>query len=89
MVSRGRTEAPERRHALPEDLTADFPQLTAWVRDAIRAGHVSEPWDDGMYPQYAWLRADGIVWMARAVNAQQGTYKGWAAAPGEAPSWLP
>ncbi len=73
----------------PKDPTGDNDLLTGWVREAIAAGFVTEPWEEGMYPQYAWLRVAGTVWMARAVNAQQGTYKGWQAAPGEAPEWLP
>lgn len=73
----------------PKELTGDNALLTGWVRQAIAAGYVTEPWDDGMYPRYAWLRVDGVVWMARVVNAQQGTYKGWQAASAEVPGWLP
>lgn len=72
----------------PRNVNFDHAQLTQWVRTAIAAGNVTEPWEQGMYPRYAWLRVGDAVWMARAVNAQQGTYKGWQATAGEVPAWL-
>lgn len=72
----------------PKELTGDFGLLTRWVREAIAAGDVGGEWDPGMYPRYAWRRVDGVVWMGRVVNPQQGTDKGGAARPGEPPRWL-
>ncbi len=60
-------------------------ELTAQLRDCLRAGKVGAPWE-GDFPRYVWGRIDGQVYEARLVNKMQGTYKGY---PLEDDEWPP
>ena len=62
-------------------------EITAWLRKALRAGHVGAPWE-GSFPRYAWYEAAGTVYEARLVNRQLGTYKGYPLLPSERPAGL-
>lgn len=66
---------------------ADARELTGWLREAIRRGHVGELWE-GDFPRNAWCRHDGVVYEARLVNQEQGQYKGYPLQPGEEPGGL-
>jgi hypothetical protein len=67
----------------------DAAELTTWLRDAITNGYVGGLWPEGQFPRYVWYRKDGIAYQARAVNAEQGTYKGWHIPAEEEPEGLP
>jgi uncharacterized protein involved in copper resistance len=64
-------------------------ELTAWLQEAIADGYVGGVWDEGTFPRYVWCRKNGQAYQGRAVNAEQGTYKGWPIAPDEEPEGLP
>jgi hypothetical protein len=68
---------------------SDAAELTSWLREAIRSGHVGGVWEEGQFPRYAWCRRGGIAYQARCVNPDQGTYKGWQIGPDEEPEELP
>lgn len=55
---------------------ADPSILTGWLRAAITAGDVGEPWE-GDFPRYVWFRQGDIVYEGRLVNQELGQYKGW------------
>ena len=66
----------------------DQAQLTGWLQDAIRAGHVSQDPAEVGFPRYVWAFQDGIWFEGRLVNATQGTYKGYPLHPDERPQVL-
>lgn len=68
---------------------ADAAELTSWLREAITNGYVGGVWAEGMFPRYVWCRKDEQAYQAMAVNAEQGTYKGWQIPPEEEPEGLP
>ena len=51
-------------------------ELTRWLREAVRQGHVGTPWEEG-YPRYVWHKKDDVVYEARLVNRGKGEYKGY------------
>jgi hypothetical protein len=55
---------------------ADQTELTAWLRQAMRAGNVGAPWE-GRYPRYVWYRHGDVVYEGRLVNRELGQYKGY------------
>jgi len=55
-----------------------------WLRQAIREGHIGEPWEGG-FPRYVWHRVEGICYEARLSNEGLGEYKGWPLGEGECP----
>jgi len=57
-------------------VSSDFRRLTAWLRNAIRNGHVGAPWE-GEFPRYAWYRHGQTVYEARLLNRVSGEYKGY------------
>ena len=66
-------------------------EITNWLADAVRAGHVGAPWETGevnTYPRYVWTRRDGVCYEARLTNAGLGQYKGYPLNADEAPEWL-
>jgi hypothetical protein len=66
---------------------ANTEELTRWLRAAIAAGHVGEPWL-GDFPRYAWRKIDGVQYEAMLVNREQGWYKGYPLSPDEWPEGL-
>jgi hypothetical protein len=68
---------------------SDPAELTEWLREAIRNGYVGGVWEEGQFPRYVWCRKGEVVYQARAVNAELGTYKGWQIGPDEVPEDLP
>jgi hypothetical protein len=50
--------------------------MTAWLKEAIRSGNVSGPWENG-FPRYVWTRKANSVFIARLTNQGLGHYKGW------------
>jgi hypothetical protein len=50
--------------------------VTTWLRDAVEAGRIGEPWE-GDFPRYVWAEVDGMHYEGRLVNREQGTYKGY------------
>lgn len=61
-----------------------FEAPTAALREAIRSARTSE--FIGHFPKYVWGRLDGVLYEARIVNAEQGTYKAY---PLDGPEELP
>lgn len=51
-------------------------EMTAWLKEAIRSGNVSGPWENG-FPRYVWTRKANSVFIARLTNQGLGHYKGW------------
>ena len=72
--------------ACPRDL--DFDDVVEWLRNAVRARHVSADLN-GDFPRYAWARVEGRVYEARLSNSGLGAYKGYPIYDHEAPDWLP
>ncbi len=70
---------------------SDLDSVIGWLRSAIRAGSVGEPWEGG-FPRYVWPREGGregdTVFEARLVNRGDGSYKGYPLAPDEWPEHL-
>jgi hypothetical protein len=64
-----------------------LPDLTRWLRAAIRKGNVGAPWE-GDFPRYAWHRQGDAYFEARLVNREKGEYKGYPLADGERPDGL-
>lgn len=62
-------------------------QLTEWLREAIRQGHLGAPWE-GDFPRYAWYRHHETVYEARLVNRGNGEYKGYPLTRAEWPDGL-
>jgi hypothetical protein len=62
-------------------------ELTRWLRNAIRAGVVSEFAENG-FPRYVWHRDGQTVFEARLVNSGSGEYKGYALNKDEWPAGL-
>ncbi len=61
--------------------------VTNWLRSAIRRGHTGAPWE-GDFPRYVWHREDSVVFEARLVNREQGSYKGYPLNEDEWPSGI-
>lgn len=66
----------------------DAEELTSWLREAIRRGQVNHYSVESGFPKYVWVYRDATWFEARLVNAEQGTYKGYPLANGEAPKGL-
>jgi hypothetical protein len=66
----------------------DFDMVLDWLRNAVRARHVSADFD-GEFPRYVWTRVEGRVYEARLSNSDLGAYKGFPIQDHEAPGWLP
>ncbi len=58
------------------DPIAFTPAPTRSLREAIAAGQTSER--VGRFPKYAWGLLDGVLYEARLVNHEAGTYKAYA-----------
>jgi hypothetical protein len=65
----------------------DPQELTEWLREAIRAGHIGG-YFEGDFPRYVWVRRDSVVYEGRLVNFVLGEYKGYPLAPHEYPAGL-
>ncbi len=61
--------------------------LTTWLRDAIEAGRIGGLWE-GEFPRDVWYRKEDVVYEARLVNREQGTYKGYQLRNDEWPKGL-
>lgn len=66
---------------------SDLDLVTGWLRSAIRAGSVGNPWE-GDFPRYVWHREEDTVFEARLVNRGDGSYKGYPLAQDEWPEHL-
>lgn len=62
-------------------------QLTGWLRNAIKSGHVGGPWE-GTFPRYVWARHEGVCYEGRLVNRESGEYKGYPLDDQECPEGL-
>lgn len=62
-------------------------RLTSWLREAVRAGQVGDPWL-GDFPRYAWYRQGNNTYEAMLVNKDQGQYKGYLLSSDEWPEGL-
>ena len=63
----------------PETISVSEKQrdmVQGWLRNAIRAGHVSAMWENG-FPRYVWHREDDTVFEGRHINGPVGTCKGY------------
>jgi hypothetical protein len=67
---------------------ADADELTGWLREGLRLGHVGAPFE-GEFPRYVWVRRDGTVYEGRLVNMVPGHYKGYPLRPDEHVDGLP
>jgi hypothetical protein len=65
----------------------DRDELTRWLRAAIGAGRIGEPWE-GDFPRYAWHRLGDVCYEARLVNQELGQYKGYPLDPSEQPEGM-
>lgn len=70
----------------------DAQLFTAWLREAIRRGHVGAPWEpspvaDGQlsFPRYVWTVHNDVLYEGRLVNQGKGEYKGYRLRPEEWP----
>ena len=54
----------------------DLEVITGWLRSAIREGSTGAPWE-GDFPRYVWHREGDVVFEARLVNREKGSYKGY------------
>ncbi len=70
----------------PRDISRD--DAEQWLRRALAAGDVGEPWGDQPYPRYAWYRYEDRVYEARLTNTEAGAYKGYPLDSSEVPPWL-
>jgi len=61
--------------------------LTAWLKKAIRAGHVGGLIEGG-FPRYVWYRAGNRVFEGRLTNQVKGEYKGYPIDQDEVPREL-
>ena len=69
----------------PSDLNGHQQELTGWLKDALRAGHVGGM-IEGQFPRYIWCRAkDGRCFEGRLTNQELGHYKGYPIEPRELP----
>ena len=59
----------------PREIT-DREMVSGWLRSAIRRGAIGAPWE-GELPRYVWYKQDNIVFEARLVNRENGSYKGY------------
>ena len=59
----------------PREIT-DREMVSGWLRLAIRRGAVGSPWE-GEFPRYVWYMHGNIVFEARLVNRESGSYKGY------------
>lgn len=59
-------------------------QAEAALRTAIRRRCVSEQFE-GVFPRYAWAWLDGRPYIARLINREAGSYKGWPIQESELP----
>ena len=50
--------------------------VSEWLRSAIRRGAIGAPWE-GELPRYVWYKHDTIVFEARLVNREIGSYEGY------------
>jgi hypothetical protein len=66
---------------------ADPEELTRWLREAMRAGQVSELWE-GDFPRYVWCRQGDVLYEGRLVNQERGQYKGYPLEAGEEPEGI-
>ncbi|MBI3928668.1 MAG: hypothetical protein HY319_24220, partial [Armatimonadetes bacterium] len=62
------------------DLADRQEELTDWIRDAIRGGHIGGPWE-AAFPRYVWRRVEDVVYEGRLVNCGNGEYKGYPLLP--------
>ncbi len=63
----------------------DASTITGWLRAGIEAGNVSDVLASAAYPRYVWAFQEGTLFEGRLTNGQQGQYKGYPLAAGEAP----
>ncbi len=63
----------------------DADQITLWLREAIRAGNVSDLSPDSSFPRYVWAFHEGLWFEGRVTNAEQGWYKGYPLAAEKVP----
>lgn len=54
----------------------DVGVVIGWLRSAIRKGSTGAPWE-GDFPRYVWHREGDVVFEARLVNREKGSYKGY------------
>ncbi len=66
---------------------ADPEELTRWLRDAIVAGDIGQPWE-GDFPRYVWCRQGDVGYEARLMNREAGEYKGYPLHADETPEGL-
>jgi hypothetical protein len=59
----------------PREIT-DREMVSEWLRAAIRRAAVGAPWE-GEFPRYVWYMHRNIVFEARLVNREIGSYKGY------------
>ena len=55
---------------------ADKETVLGWLRLAIRNGATGAPWERG-FPRYVWYKDGDVVYEARLVNREEGSYKGY------------
>lgn len=65
----------------------DPEELTEWLRAALRAGHVGEPFLEGC-PRYVWVQQDDQWFEGMLTNQTQGWYKGYPITDDQAPKGL-
>ncbi len=66
---------------------SDQAEITAWLRDAIRAGRVSSQWE-GEFPRYVWHIRGGTCYEGRLINRESGEYKGYPLEDAEWPQGI-
>ena len=54
----------------------DVGVVIRWLRLAIHNGSTGAPWE-GDFPRYVWHREGDVVFEARLVNREEGSYKGY------------
>ena len=59
----------------PREIT-DREMVSEWLRSAIRRGAKGAPWEREL-PRYVWYKHDNIVFEARLVNCEIGSYEGY------------
>ncbi len=61
-----------------------FRRAQRWLRQAIAAGRVSGPYENG-WPRYVYHREGDTIFEARLTNREKGEYKGYPIEPDQLP----
>ncbi|MCW2754805.1 MAG: hypothetical protein JWQ32_2216 [Marmoricola sp.] len=77
-----------RSDATPCPRSVTKEQAEVWLKEAMAAGNIGEPWDGQSYPRMVWASVGDCTFEARLSNDEQGWYHGYPIDESERPKWL-